>query len=349
MMGGVLTQEARAGSSGAPLAALPPFAATLQGFWKGEVLWHCQLAHFTTLKVGGPAQAVIMPSRIPQLALLIKGLRQHAIPWRIMGRGSNILVPDDGFPGVVIVMGQGLAAIRQVAEDADGVIVEVEAGCGLARLVKWTMAQGLSGLEFAAGIPGSVGGTIVMNAGAFGGAIGDHILAIGLMDGQGAYHVAERRHCRFSYRGLTIDHPDLPGPVRLGKGGGRHREDVLVLAGTFRFTRGVQHEVADRCRALNAKRKASQPQGMASAGSFFKNPPEAAAGRLIDEAGLKGARVGRAVISPKHANFIVNAGNATARDIVELMHLVQETVWKRAGIRLEPEVDIWQPEGGERH
>lgn len=333
----------------APATDLPAFAATLQGFWKGEVLWHCPLAHFTTLKVGGPARAVIMPSRIPELALLIKGLRQHDIPWRIMGRGSNILVPDAGFPGVVIVMGQGLAAIRQVAEDASGINVEVEAGCGLARLVKWTMEQGLSGLEFAAGIPGSVGGTIAMNAGAFSGSVGEHIVAIGLMDDHGDYHIASRQHCRFSYRGLTIDHPDLPGPKQLGKGGGRCQEELLVLSGTFRFTRGVQHEVEARCRALNSKRKECQPHGVASAGSFFKNPAEAPAGRLIDEAGLKGARVGDALISSKHANFIVNAGAASASDIVELMHLVQETVWKRSGIRLEPEVDIWETDGRERH
>lgn len=338
-------------SSGTQHVALPSFAATLQGFWKGEVLWHCPLAHFTTLKVGGPAQAVIMPSRIPELALLLKGLRQHAIPWRIMGRGSNILVPDDGFPGVVIVMGQGFAAISQVDEDATGVMVEVEAGCGLARLVKWSVEQGLRGLEFAAGIPGSVGGTIAMNAGAFGGSIGDCIHAVGLMDDHGDFHIAERQHCRFSYRGLTIEHPDLDlaGPIQLGKGGGKRRENLLVLTGTFRFTWGERQEVAERCLAFNAKRKASQPQGVASAGSFFKNPCQAPAGLLIEEAGLKGASVGGAVISSKHANFVVNAGNATAHDIFALMRLVQETVWNRAGIMLEPEVDIWEPEVREHH
>lgn len=343
------SKMARGGAGAPPPADLPAFATLLQGFWKGEVLWHCPLAPFTTLRVGGPAQAVIMPSRIPELALLIKGLRQHAISWRIMGRGSNVLVPDEGFPGVVIVMGQGFAAIRELTEDASGVVVEVEAGCGLAKLVKWTMEQGLRGLEFAAGIPGSVGGAIAMNAGAFGGSIGDCLQALGLMDDHGDYHIAARQHCRFGYRGLSIDHPGLPAPVQLGRGGVRTPQDLLVLTGTFHFARGVRHEVAETCRSLNCKRKASQPQGVASAGSFFKNPPEAPAGRLIEEAGLKGTSIGGAVVSPKHANFIVNAGNATANDVFALMRLVQETVWQRAGIMLEPEVDVWAAEARERH
>ncbi len=307
-------------------------------YWDGEIVWDCPLANFSTLRVGGPARGVAFPKGVKELAVLVKGLQKEGIPWRIIGRGSNILIPDEGFPGIVIVLGPQFAGIEKVSGDESHVQVKVEAGCSLSRLLRWAIDFELSGLEFAAGIPGSVGGAIVMNAGAFGKEIGQVVESIVLMDAAGNFSALGKDEFEFSYRQLKVTRGAETLKEGMVREGG---SEAIVVSVIMKLARGNREQIEARCRKLNRLRKEKQPQGIASAGSFFKNPEGRAAGRLVDEAGLKGCRVGGAMVSPQHANFIVNMGDATARDILDLMEVVQKRVFSTAGVWLEPEVDIW--------
>jgi UDP-N-acetylmuramate dehydrogenase len=204
--------------------------------------------------------------------------------------------------------------------DGDVKIV-VEAGCGLMRLVNWCTGKGLSGLEFAAGIPGSVGGAISMNAGAWGGEMAAVVDAITFVTPDGEVQKKTRSELAFSYRHLEKGHN-------------------IVALGELLLKPGSRESIAQKAKDVVARRKKSQPQGVASAGSFFKNPQGDAAGRLIEAAGLKGCSAGGAMVSPIHANFIINTGSATAADVMALMKTVQERVQQRFGVMLEPEVSI---------
>jgi len=299
------------------------WVAELQRTWPGKLELDCPMARHCTLRVGGLARVLAAPASIEELALLLQLLGSLEVPWHVIGRGSNLLVPDTGYAGVIILLSRNFAAISPRAAKGGGVAsVRVAAGCGLMKLVNWCLSQSLSGLEFAAGIPGSVGGAVAMNAGAWGEEIAGRIEAVTLMDRKGRLATKAGRELAFSYRRL-----DLAGQV--------------VVEAEFSLVPGCREEMEARCRDLLARRKEKQPQGLPSAGSFFKNPAAGpAAGKLIEEAGLKGRQIGGALISPKHANFLVNAGGATASDFLQLMGLVQAAVEKRSGIRLEPEVRI---------
>jgi UDP-N-acetylmuramate dehydrogenase len=289
--------------------------------WQGAVQWQCPLSRYTTLRVGGPAAALIEPATLAELVQLIRGLREQGIDWQVIGRGSNILVADEGLPGVVIVLASGFADIDQEAV-GETCLVRATAGCRLPKLVAWCTAQGLSGLEFAAGIPGSVGGAIFMNAGAWGLEISSVLDALVVITAGGESHRLPAAAEDFGYRRWHG-----------GKG-------VVIAAGIFKLQPDEPAAIVDRCNHYLQARRERQPLGVASAGSFFKNPPGQAAGRLIEEAGLKGTRIGDAIVSDRHANFLVNDGRATARDFVALMHLIRERVLNRTGILLEPEVQL---------
>jgi UDP-N-acetylmuramate dehydrogenase len=256
------------------------------------------------------------------LAQLIRGLREQGIHWNVIGRGSNILVADEGLPGVVIVLASGFANIEQETVAGGKHLVQAAAGCSLPKLGAWCTAHGLSGLEFAAGIPGSVGGAIFMNAGAWGHEISSVLEALVVVTPGGEVHRLQAEAEKFTYRRWHGE------------------KGVVIAAGIFRLLPDEPVAIADRCSRHLQARRLRQPAGVASAGSFFKNPPGQAAGRLIEEAGLKGVRFGDAVVSDRHANFLVNGGQATARDFRALMHLVQERVLSRTGILLQPEVQL---------
>lgn len=293
-------------------------------FWQGEILWDCSMKKFSTLRVGGPATAVVLPSSEEEVALLIRGLQQNNIPWRVIGKGSNILVPDEGFSGVVIVFGSRFSKINKVACQGDKNEVHVDAGCGLAKLCNWCTENELSGLEFLAGIPGSVGGAISMNAGAWGKEISDSIRSINFINKRGKTFSLDRQELYFSYRHLDKE------------------RGSIILSAVFELYKGHQDEIASKCQEYMKQRKENQPQWVASAGSFFKNPAgNKAAGFLIEKSGLKGFRVGGAMVSDVHANFIVNTGDATAQNLFELMRIVQKKVKGDFDVYLEPEVDIW--------
>ena len=294
--------------------------------WSGEIVWGCPLAGYSTLKVGGPADALIFPAARNELVRLVGRLSEERVPWRVIGRGSNIVVADHGVEGVVIVLGRQFAAIRELPT-ATGHRVEVEAGCSLARLGHWCQEHALTGLEFATGIPGTVGGAVMMNAGAWGGEISQVLNAVELLDVEGRLEERLLSPDDFCYRGWQRPH---------GK---------VVVSGVFTLAQGERTAIAERCHRYARLRAAKQPKGVASAGSFFKNPANDTAGRLIEAAGLKGLRVGDAEVSPVHANFLVNRGAARATDLRELMELVQRRVRERFGVELHPEVEFvgrWQ-------
>ncbi len=331
--------------------------------WSGDLRRRVSLAPLTTLGVGGPAAVIARPQSLKELIELVKILDRRGCPRRVMGRGSNVLVADRGYAGVVILMERGLGRITRLAgkndlipvdpvseEKRDGEqrsvvkeqrsmgrgqgvkaggelhLVRVEAGCSLATLLGWALKEGLGGLEFLAGIPARVGGAVMMNAGAWGESLSDKVHSLAIVS-DGRLRLASRDEVCFSYRRLQ---------------GLLARE--VVGAVSLVLTARDPAEIRTTMRRLLKKRRTTQPRGVASAGSFFKNPPGDFAGRLIEQAGLKGARVGGAEVSPVHANFLVNLGKrgeqggACAADLLALMELVQEKVRARSGVELEPEV-----------
>jgi UDP-N-acetylmuramate dehydrogenase len=294
----------------------------LRRFWPGKTSWDVPLAGYTTFNIGGPAWALVVPENIEAVATLVNGCQGEDLRWCVIGGGSNLLIADKGFPGLVIAMGREMAGIKQLGKDGNGnTLVEVAAGCSLARLLNWCAEQQQVGLEFAAGIPGTVGGAVVMNAGAQGREIKDVLVSVLLLE-DGKIISRRREDLVFGYRYW------------------QRPAGVVVLGATFAFAAGESAMIKETCRGYLEARRDKQPVGLASGGSFFKNPDSAPAGRLIEEAGLKGTRVGGALVSEVHANFIVNTGDATAADIISLMKLVRSRVREMHGVELEPEVEF---------
>jgi UDP-N-acetylmuramate dehydrogenase len=292
----------------------------LELFWSGPVVWDAVLADWTSLGIGGPAGALIEPGSVEEVRMAVAGCRAAGIPWLVLGGGTNLLIGDAGFAGLVLVLGRRFGTIREVGRDAGRLRVEAAAGCSLSRLLSWSRKRGLSGLEFTVGIPGSVGGAVVMNAGAWGSEIKDVLAALAWLAGDRIVE-QDRDQLVFSYRRWA-------GP-----------EQAVVLSATFDLQPEPPAMIEARCREWSAARRHKQPR-MASAGSFFRNPPGDFAGRLIETAGLKGTAVGSAMVSEAHANFLINTGGATAAQMLELMRLVQARVRDVHGVWLEPEVKI---------
>ena len=291
-----------------------------------EVLWDCELAPYTSFGIGGPASALIVIEQLSELAGVLDFCSQKQIPYRFIGRGTNILVADGGFDGIVLLFGKTLSQIEVIDEPGDETVsLRVGAGCSLARLLKWCGERGYSGLEFATGIPGSVGGAVVMNAGAMAGQVADIITSVDVLSLTEGEKCLTRDELDFSYR-------------RWGNRLNGSGEERLVTAATLKLRKGSRQQVEQTCREYLKERKAKQPKGVRNAGSFFKNPPGDSAGRLIEAAGLKGTRCGDAMVSDVHANFFVNVGAAKARDIMELKQIVTSRVKEVSGIELQAEV-----------
>jgi UDP-N-acetylmuramate dehydrogenase len=279
------------------------------------------MSGWTTFRVGGPAEALYEPVRMEELRELILGLGRRDIPYFVMGRGSNLLVLDHGIDGVVVVLAGSFTEIRH-DQTEEGTVIHAGAGASLGALLTYYRRNGFGGLEFAAGIPGSVGGGVMMNAGAFGGEIGERVLGLTVLTGRGETIRLDRSQLLFSYRSLKLE-----------------RSTVITHA-RFEVEMANPDLVADRMAANLKGRKKMQPVDEPSAGCVFKNPPNDHAGRLIELAGLKGSRIGGAMVSPRHANYIVNVGEATGADILALMDLIQSEVQRKIGIHLDPEIRV---------
>lgn len=291
--------------------------------------WDVSMASHSTFRAGGVVEAMAEPADSGQLAALVRWLHREGVAWRAIGGGSNILVASRYHEGVFIRL---RGSVRDLCpepaspHDPELTRVTVEAGCSLAAFVSWCASRGLTGLEFMAGIPGSVGGAIRMNAGAFAHAIGETLHSVTCVGAQGEFREMAREEIAFAYRTTR-----LPGEPT---------ERWLICRGVFVLQRADQQELTARCRDIVACRREKQPAGVGSAGSFFKNPEGDFAGRLIEQAGLKGLTRGGAMVSPRHANFIVNTGGAEPEDIIALMQEVRERVFTHSGVLLEPEVHI---------
>ncbi len=272
------------------------------------------MSRHCSFRIGGAAAAFCRVSDETQLAALLALLRREGVPYAVIGRGSNLLVSDGGFPGAVVQLADDPASLRR-----EGDCVSAWAGVTLARLAVFAREQGLAGLEFAHGIPGSLGGGILMNAGAYGGEMKDVVVSVRYLDAAGA--VCETAKPGFAYR-----------RSRFSDSG------EIVLGAALRLRSDAPDAIAARMAELWEKRSASQPLSLPSAGSTFKRPATGYAAAMIDGAGCKGLAVGGAQVSEKHAGFIVNRGGATAADVKALMAEVQRRVLEKYGVELQPEV-----------
>ena len=274
----------------------------------------------TSFRIGGPAEVLAFPKTTEQLRELLNKSSLLDCEIRILGAGTNILASDEGVPGLVICLKDCARETEPLSDNR----IRVGAGVSMASAAVFAAGLGLSGLEFAHGIPGTVGGGIYMNAGAYGGEIRDVCESVDIMDENGAVRTLTNSEMDFSYRHSRLE-----------------EEGGVVVSVVFALTPAPETEIREKMRELMAKRSASQPLDKPSAGSAFKRPVGGYAAALIDGAGLKGYRVGDAAISEKHAGFAVNLGNATAADVCQLLQSVSNIVFEKSGIRLEPEVRIW--------
>ena len=279
------------------------------------------MAKHTSFRIGGPAEVMAFPGDPGQLSVLVNKSGLLDGKMRILGAGTNVLAPDEGLPGLVICLKDCLDGMERLDETH----IRVYAGVTMARAAVFAAKNGLSGLEFAHGIPGTVGGGVYMNAGAYGSDISAVCQEAELMDGAGNIRRVSARELDFSYRHSALEQTG----------------DIAVSA-VFRLTPEDPAKIQETMKTLQGKRIASQPLNLPSAGSAFKRPAQGYAAALIDGAGLKGYRVGDAAISEKHAGFAVNLGNATAAQVRQLLREVAGKVLADTGIRLEPEVRIWE-------
>ena len=277
------------------------------------------LSGHTSLGVGGPTDLIRLRDyrRLPEL---MEFLRQRGVPWRLLGGGTNLLVVDEGIEDVVIQLLREPEGMK-----FDGARVEVSTAASLGATVMECAKRNLGGMEGLIGVPGTVGGALHMNAGAYGTQIGDVVRAVTVFRGSaGNVEVLRTEQVRFEYRGSSF------------------APDDILLSVSLELPARPYAEILERVKLCNQKRRASQPINEKSAGCIFKNPPGHSTGKMIDELGLKGARVGGAVISERHANFIVNRHAATAADIFKLVDLIRERVLKSFGVELEEEVIVWK-------
>ena len=280
------------------------------------------LARHTTFGIGGPADAYFVAGSAEALARAAALCHRYQAPFFVLGSGSNILVGDQGIRGVTIE--NRATEIEGPEPDDDAALLRAASGASLAALARSLARQGWAGLEWASGIPGTVGGAVVYNAGAYGGCLADVALSVRVANGEGAHEVPAD-DLGLTYRGSAFTRGLLQGKI--------------VLSAAFRLVRGDAARLAERVSELDRRRLAAQPRGR-NAGSIFKNTPEHPAWRLIDQVGLRGHRLGDAMISSKHANFFVNAGRARAADVKALIDLARERVMARFGVEMELEVGL---------
>lgn len=282
-----------------------------EDIWPDEPMWK-----HTTFRTGGNAGCLLRVSAPQQLCALLPGLRKRQVPFFILGNGSNLLVGDKGYPGVMLQIGSRMSALT-----VEGSCIRAQAGALLSRIAKCAQENGLTGFEFASGIPGALGGAIVMNAGAYGGEMKQVIRQVTVMDGEGTISVLENEAMEFGYRTSIVK-----------------KRPLTVLEAVIGLSSGDKEAILKQMEELAAKRMQKQPLEYPSAGSTFKRPEGFFAGKLIMEAGLSGYSVGGARVSEKHCGFVVNTGGASSADVLAVIREVQKRVKENTGISLETEV-----------
>ena len=278
------------------------------------------MSRHTSFRIGGPVAVMAFPKSAAELAEILKVSALMDITPAILGAGTNVLAPDEGINGLVVCLKDCMGGMEQLDETT----IRVAAGVTMTRAAMFAANLGLGGMEFAHGIPGTIGGGVYMNAGAYGGEIKDICVSVDVMDKAGNITRRTAEEMKFSYRHSVLED-----------------EGGIVLSAEFKLVPTSAEDVKAKMKELQAKRSASQPLDLPSAGSAFKRPVGGFAAALIDQAGLKGYTVGGAGISTKHAGFAVNVGGATAADVRNLLSQVSDIVYEKSGIRLEPEVRIW--------
>lgn len=286
--------------------------------FKGRILFDVPMTEHTTLKIGGSADVVAYPTDSGDLKDLIGFANKKKYAITVLGLGANVLVRDKGVRGVVLMLSEGFNDIEWLNEHR----VKVGSGVSLAKLLKETTGKSLSGLEFTASMPGTVGGALVMNAGAFGQEMKMIVESVEVVDEKGKTGFIASDDIGFKYRETNL-------PI-----------GSIVTAVTFKFIDGDKKVIEDKIKEIRGKRKSGSPLKLPNAGSIFKNPEGLSAGKLIDELGLKGEKVGGAEISTVHGNYIVNKDNATAKDVLTLMALIRDRVFREKGVTLEPEIKV---------
>lgn len=285
---------------------------------EGTIYLNEEMKNYTTFRIGGPVDILIKPDSIINLAQAIKLCRTHEVPYYILGNGSNLLVADEGFRGVVIQIYTNLDEIK-----VEGNTVTAQAGALLSKIANKALEHSLTGFEFAHGIPGTLGGAVVMNAGAYDGEMKHVLISCDVLDSEGNILTLSNEDLELGYRKSIIQ-----------------KKGYIVLSATVGLKEGNKEEISARMKELMARRKEKQPLDKPSAGSTFKRPEGYFAGKLIMDSGLKGYQIGGAMISDKHSGFVVNNGGATFKDVENLIQHVQEVVKEKYQVVLEPEVKI---------
>ena len=297
------------------------FLKEIEEIVSGRIQWNELMARHTSMGVGGTADLFIEPGSVDELRQAITCLVGHSIPFVPVGNCTNLIVRDGGYRGGIVSL-RGLATVEVKRNGRDGGFIYGEAGVALSRLVEVTARESLAGMEFCAGIPGSIGGGVRMNAGAYGSELKDVISEVSFIDRNGIITMKKRGDLSFEYRNLVME------------------EESIIVSAVFHLKNGNKERIRQRVAEIISMRKKKHPLGYRNAGSVFKNPKPVSAGKIIDDLGLKGLRIGDAQISEQHGNFIVNLGSATSRDIIQLIDVVTTRVGEKTGIALETEIKI---------
>lgn len=281
------------------------------------------MSKHTTFKIGGPADYFLTVNNLEELRSILKVAKEYNIALHIIGNGSNILVKDKGVSGIVVKLGMNDAKIVNINEG----VVEAEAGISNAKFAAYLQENELSGFEFAAGIPGTIGGSICMNAGAFSGEFKDVIKDVTFIDMESLkLFTVPKSELNFGYRhSIFMDY-----------------KNAIILSARFEFKRGKKEDIKNRILEIFNERKSKQPIDKPSAGSTFRREKDFIPAKAIDESGLMGVRVGGAEVSTKHAGFIININHATAKDVLELINIIKKTIKEKYSVEIQPEIEIWE-------
>lgn len=291
----------------------------LERLTRGRLRLEEPLSRHTTFRIGGPAEFYVAPRSGAEVQEILKLVQAEKLPLHVLGNGSNLIIPDPGVRGLVLHVSRSIGGL-----DAHGPLIQAGAGVPLVQLMQFAARHGLTGLEWACGIPGTVGGALFTNAGTPAGQMSDCTVAIDVVDATGQVRRLEKKDFRFGYR-----HSSLRG------------SGMVAIGCTLEMQPGEPEAIFETIKTYNQRRLLTQPVGTRNSGCIFKNHPQYRIGQEIDRAGLKGKRVGGASISTVHGNFIVNDGDASANDVLELISEVKATLESRLGIQLTEEVEVW--------